>query len=124
MKWVISIGQDIFDLSAREVYIAINITANTVSSYLTFSPLFQLVRTVYFLLHFLLLKLLKRLPVKKHATLCCPDFPFRIFGTIRRPTIANLYIILRTISLLLIIITHLIGSFFILTVSGSLASEF
>jgi hypothetical protein len=31
---------------------------------------------------------------------------------------------LRTISLLLIIITHLIGSFFILTVSGSLASEF
>lgn len=48
-----------------------------VGSYPTFSPLPRQVEEVYFLLHFLSL-IPKCLPVRKHAVLCCPDFPLRI----------------------------------------------
>ena len=68
----------LFDLSARKVYHAVNVTIHPVSSYLTFSPfpnrqvdtgsLFSVALSVP-------PRFWESLPVRKYAALCCPDFP-------------------------------------------------
>ncbi|MEN9699973.1 MAG: hypothetical protein RLZZ301_1171 [Bacteroidota bacterium] len=67
----------IFGLSARKVYLALHITEQAVSSYLTFSPFPRQAEVVSLSAALSVIHNFCRglLPVRKYDALCCPDFP-------------------------------------------------
>ena len=78
----------LFDLSARKVYHAPDVTTRPVSSYLAFSPLPQFVPTRklvaprrggIFSVALSVPGFTRGLPVRKYGALCCPDFPLRTY---------------------------------------------